>query len=208
MSSWPSLSPSCPLMWENDRFSSAENAVAFGELTRMKTPSLIVSFLLVALAYARGGESMLTQTYQPLDGLGSGGIQIAPVICYDWNALSGMPTAIGLITAKNIPPNNSSKPVDDINLASASGLRFSVTEEGRKTVVIIDCTGLHSNTFNSSSEEQVLRATLECLRLVEGKRLDQMILRSVLKPVGQEVIGDMITEFINHPKDREFLKQP
>jgi hypothetical protein len=52
---------------------------------------------------------------QPLDGLGSDAIQIAPVMCHEWNSHAGWFSAIGLITAPNMI-------VESLrNLAAASG---------------------------------------------------------------------------------------
>ena len=77
-----------------------------------------LSFAVILLATATvalfAGESVITQTVQPLDGLGSGEIVIAPVMCHDWYSHSGLPTAIGLISAKNIPPTNA--PVESIGV--------------------------------------------------------------------------------------------
>ena len=143
----------------------------------MKTflaPSLV--FALTARLFA--GESTLTQTIQPLDGMGSGEIVIAPVICHDWNALSGFPTAIGLITARNIPPTNAPKPVGDINIASASGLVLSFTEDSAgRGVVTLDCRALRIPQRLSCTELQAVGVTLECLRQVAGPKLDAMTLK-------------------------------
>ena len=148
---------------------------------------------------------MLTRTFQPFDGLGSDEIQIAPVMCHDWNALSGLPTEIGLITAKNIPPTNAPKPVGDINIASAFGLKLSYSEDASMHgIVTIDCTNLHKDESMSCTEQQAVRATLECLRRVAGKRLNSMTIKSEFKPSGQEDIRKIVAAFIKHPKTKEF----
>src|SRR5688572_21764019 len=88
--------------------------------------ALTVSALIATTACLLGGESSLTTTYQPLDALGSGSIRISQVTCHDWYSHSGQPTAIDLISARNVPPtNNPQKATDDLNLASVCGIRFS-----------------------------------------------------------------------------------
>lgn len=91
----------------------------------MRSLLFLTAFLASSLGlYA--GESMLTTTYQPLNGLGGGGIRIVPVACHDWYRSSGMQTQISLISAKNVPPtNNAKETIQDLNLASVYGVRFS-----------------------------------------------------------------------------------
>ncbi len=148
---------------------------------------------------------MLTQTMQPLDGLASGEIVIAPVMCHDWNALSGWPTAIGLITAKNIPPSSAPKAVEDINIASACSLVLSYEEDaaGRGTVTL-DGRALRVPQRFSCSEVQAVGATLECLRQVVGPKLDQMTIKARLNPTGQEALQKCVDAFIKHPKQEPF----
>ena len=59
--------------------------------------TIVISILLAMPRVIFGGESPLTTTYQPLDGLGSSEIAIVQVTCHDWFSHSGQPTAIGLI---------------------------------------------------------------------------------------------------------------
>jgi hypothetical protein len=142
---------------------------------------------------------------QPLDGMGSGEIIIAPVMCHDWYAHSGLPTAIGLITAKNIPPTNAPKPAGDINIASASGLVLSFGEDlSRRGVVTLDCRALRVPQQFGCTESQAVGATLECLRQVAGSKLDAMTVKAMLKPKGQEAIQKVFDAFIKHPKDQPF----
>ena len=168
-------------------------------------PYVLTSLLFAAAARLFAGESLLTQTIQPLDGLGSAEIVIAPVMCHDWNALSGFPTAIGLITAKNIPPTNAPKPVDDINIASASGLVLSFSEDSAgRGVVTLDCRALRVPQQFSCTELQAVGGTLECLRQVAGPKLDTMTIKATLKPNGQEAIQKLVDAFIKQPKDKPF----
>ena len=65
-----------------------------------------ISALIAMTLAVLGGESSLTITYQPLDGLGSGEIVISQVTCHDWHSHSGTATAIELISVSNVPPTN------------------------------------------------------------------------------------------------------
>ena len=170
----------------------------------MKT-SALTSLVLAVAAQLFAGESSLTQTIQPLDGLGSGEVIIAPVMCHDWYSHSGLPTAIGLITAKNIPPTNAPKPVGDINIASASGLTLSFAEDSAgRGVVTLDCRALHVPQQFSCTELEAVGATLECLRQVAGPKLDTMTITATLKPRVQEAIQKLVATFTKHPKDKPF----
>ena len=170
----------------------------------MKT-SALTSLVFAASARLFAGESSLTQTFQPLDGLGSGEVVIAPVMCHDWSSHSGFPTAIGLITAKNIPPTNAPKPVGDINIASASGLVLAVSEDtAGRTVITFDCRALRVPQQFGCTELQAVGATLECLRQVAGQKLDTMTIKATLKPNGQEAVQKLVDDFIKQPKDKPF----
>jgi len=138
--------------------------------------------------------------------MASGKIEIAPVMCHDWYAFSGFPTAIGLITAKNVPPTNAPKPIEDINVASACNLSFTVNEDATgRLVVTLDCRNLKVPQRFGCTELQAVGATLESLRLVAGAKLDLMKIEIQLKPKGQEEIQKLVAAFIKHPKDKAFL---
>ena len=132
-------------------------------------------------------------------------IQIAPVMCHDWNSHAGWFSAIGLITVRNIPPTNAPKPVEDINLASVFGLKLYYTEDasGHATVTI-NCTALQQPQHVSATDQQTLRATLECLRRVAGEHIHTLHIAYRLKPSGQERLRDIMEAFIKHPKDQPF----
>lgn len=170
----------------------------------MKAP---IAILLIWSACSRltAGESGLTQVFQPLDGLGSDAIQIAPVMCHNWHSHAGWFSAIDLIAAPNIPPTNAPKAVDDINLASAFGLKLRYTEDASAHgTVTIDCTSLQKPQRASCTEEQAVRATLECLRRVAGDRIHSLRIEYRLKASGQEELRQIIEAFIKHPKDQPF----
>jgi hypothetical protein len=167
----------------------------------------LVAILLIwsACSGLIAGESGLTQVFQPLDGLGSDAIQIAPVMCHDWYAHAGWFSAIGLITAPNIPPTNAPKAVDDINLASVFGLKLQYTEDApAHGTVTLDCTSLQKPQRVSCTEQQAVRATLECLRRVAGDHIRSVRVEYRLKSSGQEELRQIIEAFIKHPKDQPF----
>ena len=126
----------------------------------------IVAVCLAVCLPAVGGESALTRTFQPVDGLGAGVVRIIPVVCWDWYAMSGQPTAIPLITAPNKPPTNAPEAITDWNLASRSGIRLTVGDFDQNPSVILDATGFNAEHTGGYPKEDVVRATLECLRRV------------------------------------------
>ena len=173
--------------------------------SRLVKTSALTFLALAASARLLAGESTLTQTFQPLDGLGSGEVVIAPVMCHDWSSHSGFPTAIGLITAKNIPPTNAPMPIGDINIASASGLILLVSEDAAgRTVITLDCRALRVPQQFACTELQAVGATLECLRQVAGQKLDTMTIKATLKPDGQEAVQKLVDDFIKQPKHTPF----
>jgi hypothetical protein len=89
-------------------------------LKAMNIPRMLVvigSLFQAALA----GESALTTTYQPLNGLRAGTIAIVEVTCHHWHASSAS-SAVDLIAVRNVPPTDVPKmATDDLNLASPNG---------------------------------------------------------------------------------------
>src|SRR5688572_28365602 len=112
-------------------------AVVAGELesfAQCSQPAAMKNYLttlLILTSVAFAGESALTVTYQPLDGLGAGTIHVTQVTCHDWYSHSGRPTQIDLISAPNVPPTNNPKEArENLNLASACGLWFGAGDIG------------------------------------------------------------------------------
>lgn len=169
----------------------------------MKTLLTLIVATATACSSGVAGDSVLTQTFQPF--VEAGHVRIVPVTCYDPKALSGLPTAIELITAKNIPPTNASEPIGDFNLASAAGIKLHYSEDrSSHGTLTIDFTQLHVTDSMVCTEEQIVRGTLECLRRAAGKRLSRITLTPSLKPTGQEEIRKIMTEFASHPMGKEF----
>ena len=131
--------------------------------------TIVVSMLLAMTRVMLGGESSLTTTYQPLDGLGSSEIAIVQVTCHDWFSHSGQPTAIGLISAPNIPPTNNPKDAtENLTLASVCGVRFVASDIGDSQApreLMLDATNFVIPKRFGYPREKIIRSCLECLRL-------------------------------------------
>ncbi len=155
---------------------------------------------------AHAGESMLSTTFQPLDGLGSGTIKIVEVTCHDWYGMSGQPTGIGLISAPNIPPTNSSKEAkENLNLASACGLRFSCGDIDTVSELALDATAFSVPPRFGHSPEHILRASLECLRRCLPGKLRRTAVTLKSTEANREWMGKVITEFNAHDRAKVFF---
>ena len=158
---------------------------------------------------ASGGESALTTTYQPLSGLGAGGVVITPVACHDWYSHSGMPTAINLISARNVPPtNNPEQAKQDLNQASVFGLKFTATDPNEKKMgLLFDATGLRiSEDCPEEYRDEVIRASLECLRRCLPDYLMKTPLTFKSGDADKEWLGKMVQEFNAHDRTKVFFK--
>lgn len=169
-------------------------------------------FLITLLASCfslHAGESALTTTYQPLDGLGGGGIRIVPVACHDWYRSSGMQTQISLISAKNVPPtNNAKEATQDLNLASVYGVRFSgdpdnVNGKGRDLSVYAP--GLGTSKPSGYPPEEVFRASLECLRLALPPELRGETLTLKDPEKHADWLAGIVKEFNAHDRTKVFF---
>lgn len=168
---------------------------------------LLLPFLL--LGHALGGESSLTVTYQPLDGLGSGGIQIAQVTCHDWYSHSGQATQIGLISAPNVPPTNNPKEATaNLNLASTCGVRFDASDIGDPKAPLeltLAATKLVIPEDRKDQREEIIRACLECLRRCLP---DQLLKTPVTLQAGdadKEWMMKIVSEFNAHDRTKVFF---
>lgn len=162
--------------------------------------------LIAATHWLMGGESSLTKTYQPLDGLGSGTISISEVTCHDWYSHSGQPTAIGLISAPNVPPTNNPKDAtENLNLASVCGVRFSCGDIETASELTLDATGFAIPRRFDHPREQVLRACFECLRrcLPEKLRDAPVILKASDSDTAW--LSVIVREFNAHDRKKVFF---
>ncbi len=149
---------------------------------------------------------MLTATFQPLDGLGSGTIKIVEVNCHDWYGMSGQPTSIGLISSPNVPPtNNPEQAKEDLNLASVCGLRFSCGDIDTTLELTLDATAFSVSQRFGHSREHILRASLECLRRCLPEKLRRTALTLKVADDNRDWMAELIAEFNAHDRTKVFF---
>ncbi len=166
--------------------------------------SVLASVALCTVAEA--SESMLNTTFQPLDGLGSGTIKIVEVTCHDWYGMSGQPTGIGLISAPNIPPTNNPKEANEnLNLASACGLRFGCGDIETTLELTLDATDFSLPQRFGHSPEHILRASLECLRRCLPEKLRRTAVTLKTTKPNEDWMGKIIAEFNAHDRTKVFF---
>lgn len=174
----------------------------------MKLSLIILGWLGIWAHGAGAGESSLTATFQPLDGLGSGRIVIAAVTCHDWHAHSGPVTAVALISAVNVPPTNNRKEATrDLNLASVCGVRFSTSDLGAFEAPLeltMDVTRFAVPERFGHPKEEVIRACLECLLRCLPEKLMRTPLTVKAAEENQAWVGDIVREFNAHDRSVVF----
>ena len=173
----------------------------------------MIKYLIAVLVLARtavAGESSLTMTYQPLDGLGSSAIHIMQVACHDWYSHSGQATAIGLISAPNVPPtNNPKEATEDVNLASVCRLRFGASDIGDPKAPLeltLEASKFEIPRRIDRDRDQVLRACLECLRLTLPEKLRATPVTLVCAESDKEWMSKILAEFNTHDRLMPFFK--
>lgn len=168
---------------------------------------LILTWLLVQTAFA--GESGLTVTYQPLDGLGAGNIRISEVTCHDWYGHSGMATQIGLISSPNVPPtNNPKEATQDINLASVCGIRFGASDIGDRDAPLaltLNATKFAIPQAFDHPREDILRASLECLRRCLPAKLRKTPVTLTCRDPEKAWMLPIVTQFNAHDRGKVFF---
>ncbi len=171
----------------------------------MKTRILITTCALIGNLFA--GESSLTTTYQPLDGLGSGEIAIVAVTCHHWFSNSAT-SAVNLIDAKNIPPTDNPKEAkDDLNLASVFGLKFTTSDLGDDDAPLeirMDVTKFTAPE-NSYPQEDVVRASLECVRRAAPEKLAKTPVTIIGAKAEHNWIEEIVREFNKHDRTKAFF---
>jgi hypothetical protein len=156
-----------------------------------------------------GGESSLTTTYQPLDGLRSGAIIITQVACHDWYSHSGQPTAISLISAPNVPPtNNPKEATENLNLASACGFRFGCGDIDATRELTFDATDFEIPKRFDHPREQIVRACLECLRRCLPEKLLNTPVMLKASESEKEWLSKIVSEFNTHDRRKVFFIPP
>ena len=164
------------------------------------------AFALVSAAISiHAGEPGLVLSYQPLDGQGSGELQIMPVTCHNMHGHSPYPSEVSLIAAKNIPPNNSNQELFDHNLASQAGIRIDLEDDPKGGFTItLDLTELNVTEDFLCTPEELIAATLECIRKTLGTPKYKYTLRCKTKDHGQEKLQKIVERYQKHPKNKPF----
>jgi hypothetical protein len=170
----------------------------------MKIPFAIVLASWFALP-SFAGESGLIRTFQPLDATGAGWISIEQVTCYVSNFDAREVSAIEYISTKNLPPTRSEKGSGDLNLASTSNIYFDwEAAEGKAPKLFMGADRFVAT--RSFPREEILKASLECLRRVLPDKLVKTELTFSSSPENHEWIGKIVSEFNHCDKSKEFYK--
>lgn len=167
----------------------------------------ISSLLMVSLSHA--GESALTTTFQPLAGLGSGGVAIVQVTCHHWYANSaGSP--VDLIHVRNVPPtDNPKEATEDLNLASRCGLKFSTNDLGVANsvpLILLDATQFDPSKSGGYDKEAIIRASLECLRRVLPTKLVATKATLKCKDEDKDWLSGIVAQFNAASRDKPFYE--
>ncbi len=174
--------------------------------------SITISVLIAMTLAALGGESSLTIAYQPLDGLGSGEITISQVTCHDWYSHSGQATAIGLISAPNVPPtNNPKEATENLNLASVCGVRFYSSDIGDPQEALeltLDATKFVIPKRFDHPRENIIRSCLECLRLCLPEKLRDTPVTLKATDSDKPWLLEIVREFNAHDRRKVFHTPP
>lgn len=156
------------------------------------------------------GESALTTTYQPLDGLGSGRVTVVPVTCHQYYAGSGVGSAVDLIHLRNVPPtDHPAEANQDLNLASRCGLKFSTNDLGLAKAppkVVFDALKFDASKGRGYQKEEIVRASLECLRRCLPGKLKTTRVTLLCRPADRKWLGKMVLEFNAASKDLIFFR--
>ena len=165
---------------------------------------LFVLSLLAPGLVVFGGESTLTTTYQPLERLGVDKISISSVVCHDWYSHSGLPTAIGLISAPK-------EAIADLNLASVCGVFFQTSDIGDPGAALsltMDVTTFKLPERSELLREDLIRACLECLRLCLPEKLVATPLTLKAAESDTEWLLPLVREFNKHDRHTVYYSPP
>jgi hypothetical protein len=163
----------------------------------------------MSVRVAIAGESALTTTYQPLDGLGSGEVTVVQVTCHHWHAGSAGST-VDLIHVRNVPPTDNPKGAkEDLNLASRCGLAFSTNDLGddeTAPMILLDALSFDESKSGGYPKEDIIRASLECLRLCLPEKLKSTKITLKCRDEDKDWLSKIVAEFDSAPRDKPFYK--
>lgn len=174
----------------------------------MKTLASIVSLFAIT-GSVLANQSALTTTYQPMDGLDSGEVTIVPVTCHHWYS-SSVGSAVDLIHLRNVPPtDNLKEATEDLNLASRCGLKFSTNDLGdpdAAPLIVFDATQFDEAKSGGYEKEEVVRASLECLRRCLPPPLTATKVTLKCKDSDKEWLSVIVEQFNSSPRDKAFFE--
>lgn len=170
---------------------------------------IVASILSIFAGAVIAGESGLTTTYQPLDGLGAGEVSIVQVTCHQWFARSAS-SAIDFIHVRNVPPtDNPNEATADLNLASRCGLRFSTNDLGETNsvpLIVFDATHFDEAKLGGYDKVDIVRACLECLRLCLPTQLVATEVTLKCRESDREWLAEIVAEFNSAPRSKTFFE--
>ena len=173
----------------------------------MKTQQMLLLALMIP-CFVGASEPGFVLTHQPLGGLANGTIRVTPVLGVSKYAYSddhGV-QAICLIHKAYKPPSDLDHPAGDHNLASVFGIRFTLTyQPDARPNVFLDASALIAeDTRRQETRLEVVRATLECLRLSTPAALrdDAVLLKA--KEEDRIWLAGLLAEYNNHDKRKPF----
>ena len=171
-------------------------------------PSHILSALVALAHLAAAGESALTTTFQPLDGLRTGAIQIVQVTCHHWYANSAS-SAVDLIDVPNVPPSDQpAQAHENLNLASVCGVGLSTSDlgdTGVPLVITIDLTRFSVPKRFGYPRENIVRACLECLRRAMPEKLRGTPVTLKASDADLPWADPIVKEFNKHDRKKVFF---
>ena len=171
----------------------------------------IIGTLIAITQAVMAGESLLTTTFQPLDGLGSGQIVIVPVTCHHWYSSSAS-SAVDLISVPNIPPtDNPEQAKENLNIASVCGVKFSTSDLGDSGVpleVTMDATKFVIPKEYDFPRENIIRACLECLRLCLPDKLLKTPVTLKCSDADKLWLKKIVDDFNSHDRKKAFFTPP
>ncbi len=168
----------------------------------MKIPyALVLALSFVFPVFA--GESGLIRTFQPLDATGAGWISIEQVTCHVSNFEARQVYASEYISASNIPPTFSDKASGDLNLASTSHIYFDCADsEGKELKLFMNAEQFVNH--RSFPREEILKASIECLRRVLPTKLLKTELTFSASPGNRAWMEEIVSEFNHCDRSKEF----
>ena len=158
--------------------------------------------------FACASEPGFVLTHQPLGNLANGDICVTAVLGVSKYAYSDDygTQAINLIHKPYNPPCDLDEPSGDHNLASTFKIRFAITYQADATPsVVLDASGIIAeDSRRMESRIDVVRATLECLRLSTPPALRKAAITLKAKKEDGLWLAPLVADYNKHDKSKPF----